>query len=558
MSATNNNNQSNLNLVVALQAAQDISRELNVDKLVNLSLSILIELSEAQSGAVILADGKEFIIAATSLDRSQNLEMAQRSTCICDEAASLPTASLPTLMLRHTLDKRTESIWHQENPDPCFAEDLYWSDHCPQAALCLPLCEAGELFGAIYLENKHSETLLQSERLQVVRSLCQQVAISLMRSRELADVYQRKEVEEALQRCNSLLKSQREASIDGVLAVDEQGRIVSYNSRFCNLWQIPETVLQSVEYGGLLSLLQHHLQLPEGLVEAIENAYDSSEMFIQQEIYLADQRVIDCHSGQVHSPEGKFYGMVWYFRDVTERIRTQQELQVEKERSESLLLNMLPAAIAKKLKHSRASMADGFEEVSVLFADIVGFTELSSRMSPTQVVELLNQIFSIFDNLCDYHKLEKIKTIGDAYMVVSGLPQPRADHALAIASMALDMQAAVAQIKAIEGTQISMRIGINSGPVVAGVIGTKKFIYDLWGDTVNVASRMESLGIAEAIQVTEATYLRICDKFNFEPRGMIPVKGKGDMMTYWLSGKKDFESTSNHYVDHCVELCPTN
>jgi class 3 adenylate cyclase len=294
-----------------------------------------------------------------------------------------------------------------------------------------------------------------------------------------------------------------------------------------------------VEYGGLLGLLQHHLQLPDGLVEAIENAYDSPEKYTQQEIELTDHRVIDCYSGQVHSPEGKFYGMVWYFRDVTERIRTQQELQAEKERSESLLLNMLPATIAKKLKHSRASMADGFEEVSVLFADIVGFTELSSRMSPTQVVGLLNRIFSIFDNLCDRHKLEKIKTIGDAYMVVSGLPHPRADHADAIANMALDMQEAVSKIKAIEGTQISMRIGINSGPVVAGVIGTKKFIYDLWGDTVNVASRMESLGIAEAIQVTEATYMRICDKFNLEQRGMISVKGKGEMMTYWLSGKKD-------------------
>ncbi len=517
-----NINQPNFNLVAALEAAQHISRELNVDKLVSLSLSLLLELSEADSGAVILADGEEFTIAAP---------ISKRSPLACAD-------SLPMSMVQKTLGDRTESIWNQNDPAPHFIDDPHWLVHASQSALCIPLCEAGKLLGAVYLEDNHSQNLIQTECLQVLRSLCQQVAISLMRSRELSDITQRKEVEEALQRSNSLLKSQREASVDGVLAVDEQGRIVSYNHRFCQLWQIPESVLQSVEYGGLLSLLQHHLQLPEGLVEALENAYDADEMYTQQEIHLADRRVIDCYSGQVHSPEGKFYGMVWYFRDVTERIRIQQELQVEKDRSESLLLNMLPAAIAKKLKHSRASMADGFEEVSVLFADIVGFTELSNSLSPTEVVELLNQIFSMFDDLCDRHKLEKIKTIGDAYMVVSGLPQPRANHAEAIANMALDMQAAVAQIKAIEGTQISMRIGINSGPVVAGVIGTKKFIYDLWGDTVNVASRMESLGIAEAIQVTEATYVRIRDKFNLEQRGIIPVKGKGEMLTYWLGSKK--------------------
>ena len=535
MSVTSNNtNQSNLNLIEALQSAQDISRELNVDKLVSLSLSVLLKFSETQSGTVILADNDGFTIASKISERSQNLEMVQRFSL-----ASAEIDSLPMLMVRHTLDERTESIWDQSNPDPFFADDPYWLVDCHQAALCIPLCESGELLGAIYLEDKSSGKLLQPECLQVVRSLCQHMIISLVRSRELADITKQKEVEEALKRSNSLLKSQREASVDGVLAVDEQGRIVSYNNQFCKLWQISDAVLQSVEYGGLLSLLNHHLQLPEGLIEALENAYNSPEMYTQQEIYLADQRVFDCYSGQVHSPEGKFYGMVWYFRDVTERIRIQQELQIEKDRSESLLLNMLPAMIAKKLMHSRASMADSFEEVSVLFSDIVGFTELSNHMSPTQLVALLNQIFSIFDNLCDRHKLEKIKTIGDAYMVVGGLPHPRADHALAIASMALDMQAAISQVKLQDGTQISMRIGINSGPVIAGVIGTKKFIYDLWGDTVNVASRMESLAIKDAIQITEATYLLIRDKFNCEPRGMIQVKGRGEMMTYWLTGKKD-------------------
>lgn len=532
MNATNEANQSQVNLVAAFQATQDISRELNVDKLVNLSLSTLLELSGAQSGVVILADDQKFAIAAMLSKRSSNSEIKQSLTL-----ASADASSLPILMVRYTLDNRTETTWYQDKPNPNFADDPYWLAHSPQAGLCIPLCEDGELLGAIYLEDRVSQKLLQTEYLQVLRSLCQQLAISLVRSREFSNITQRKEFEEALKRSNSLLKAQREASVDGVLAVDEQGRIVSYNNRFCELWQIPESVLQSVEYGGLLSLLQYHLQLPDGLVEALENAYDSPEKYTQREIYLADRRVIDCYSGQVHSPDGKFYGMVWYFRDVTERICILQELRAEQERSERLLLNMLPEKIAKKLKHSRASMADGFEEVSVLFADIVGFTELSSNMSPVQLVGLLNRIFSMFDNLCDQYKLEKIKTIGDAYMVVSGLPEPRTDHAAAIASMALDMQKSISQVKSREGIQISMRIGINSGPVIAGVIGTKKFIYDLWGDTVNVASRMESLGTPKSIQVTESIYLRLRDQFNFEQRGLIPVKGKGEMMTYWLVGK---------------------
>lgn len=536
MSATNNANQSQVNLAAVFQSAQDIARELDVEKLFELSLSALLRLSKAQFGVVILANSQECTIAALSTERSPDIETAQAQ---CLPLTCAEPSSLPMLMVRYTLDNCLETIWNQDNPDLHFAGDPYWLAHFPRAGLCLPLCEAGELLGAIYLEDDDSNLILQAEYLLVLRSLCQQVAISLVRSRELSSITQRKEFEEALQRSNSLLKAQRETSFDGVLAVDEQGRIVSYNNQFCELWQIPDSVLQSVEYGGLLSLLQHHLQLPDGLVEALENAYDSPEKYTQREIYLADRRVIDCYSGQVHSPEGKFYGMVWYFRDVTERICLLQELRSEQERSERLLLNMLPEKIAKKLKHSRAYMADGFEEVSVLFADIVGFTEICSHMSPVQLVGLLNRIFSMFDNLCDQYKLEKIKTIGDAYMVVSGLPEPRVDHAAAIASMALDMQKAISQVKSREGIQISMRIGINSGPVIAGVIGTKKFIYDLWGDTVNVASRMESLGAANAIQVTEETYSRLREQFNFEKRGLIPVKGKGEMTTYWLVGKVD-------------------
>lgn len=215
-----------------------------------------------------------------------------------------------------------------------------------------------------------------------------------------------------------------------------------------------------------------------------------------------------------------------------------QELNEEQEKSERLLLNILPKAIAERLKQGETTIADSFSDVTVMFADLVGFTKLSSHLSPAELVELLNRIFSEFDKLADRYGLEKIKTIGDAYMVVGGLPTPTENHAEAIASMAIDIQAAIAKMRTKGDQPLSIRIGINTGPVEAGVIGTKKFTYDLWGDTVNIASRMESLGVPGGIQVTVATYERLRDKYLFEDRGVLQVKGKGDMMTYLLLGRK--------------------
>ncbi|MEG3989066.1 adenylate/guanylate cyclase domain-containing protein [Microcoleus sp. S28C3] len=214
------------------------------------------------------------------------------------------------------------------------------------------------------------------------------------------------------------------------------------------------------------------------------------------------------------------------------------ELRLEKEKSEQLLLNILPAEIADRLMRTNESPAEHFEEATILFADIVGFTTISARIEPMQLVAGLNQIFSTFDQLTEKYGLEKIKTIGDAYMVVGGLPVSRPDHADAIANMALDMQAYMQEVENIFGESLQIRIGINTGPVIAGVIGIKKFIYDLWGDAVNVASRMESHGKPGYIQVTDATYLKLQNKYLLEPRGTIEVKGRGEMMTYWLLGRR--------------------
>ncbi|HEY9597487.1 MAG TPA: adenylate/guanylate cyclase domain-containing protein, partial [Cyanophyceae cyanobacterium] len=216
-----------------------------------------------------------------------------------------------------------------------------------------------------------------------------------------------------------------------------------------------------------------------------------------------------------------------------------QTLALERERSERLLLNILPKAIAERLKREKSIIADQFAEATVLFADIVGFTQLSSKISAAELVVLLNCMFSMFDELTEQHGAEKIKTIGDAYMVAAGLPTHRSDHAQAIANLALDMQKAIAEFNAEQNQSFSIRIGINTGPVVAGVIGLKRFIYDLWGDTVNVASRMESHGLAGSIQVSEATYQCLKEQYLFQKRGIIQVKGRGEMTTYLLIGKQN-------------------
>lgn len=224
--------------------------------------------------------------------------------------------------------------------------------------------------------------------------------------------------------------------------------------------------------------------------------------------------------------------------EIQEREGVELALRIAQEKSDRLLLNILPAAIVENLKKGEKTAAERFESATVLFADIVGFTSIAARMSPQELVSLLNQIFSKFDELTEKNGLEKIKTSGDAYMVAGGLPVPKADRAEAIANMALDMQAAIADFKTDTGEQFQIRIGIHMGPVVAGVIGTKKFIYDLWGDTVNVASRMESQGLPGYIQVTAAIYEELKDRYVLEERGAIEIKGKGEEIVYLLKGKK--------------------
>lgn len=213
------------------------------------------------------------------------------------------------------------------------------------------------------------------------------------------------------------------------------------------------------------------------------------------------------------------------------------ELGREREKSERLLRTILPESIAARLKESSSTIAEHHPAVTVLFADLTGFTGFSTQVDAAGLVGMLDEIFSAFDRLALAAGVEKIKTIGDAYMAVAGLPTPRADHADAVAGLAIDMQAAFAGIVAARGLPLALRIGVHSGPVVAGVIGHHKFAYDLWGDTVNVASRMESHGEPGLIHVSPATRALLGDRYRFTDRGPVAVKGRGEMRTFFLLGR---------------------
>jgi len=230
------------------------------------------------------------------------------------------------------------------------------------------------------------------------------------------------------------------------------------------------------------------------------------------------------------------YVLLQYF--VRARERALAELGVEREKSERLLLNVLPASVADRLKESEEVIADGFDSASVLFADLVGFTPLAQTLPPAETVALLDRVFAGWDALAERHGVEKIKTIGDAYMVAGGIPAPRSDHAEAIADLALEMGAEAERCAGESRVPLQVRVGIDTGPVVAGVIGRAKFSYDLWGDTVNTASRMESHGVPGEIQVTERAYERLRGRYELRRRGTIEVKGKGAMTTYLLLGRQ--------------------
>lgn len=241
------------------------------------------------------------------------------------------------------------------------------------------------------------------------------------------------------------------------------------------------------------------------------------------------------------------FATVWYaMREVS---RAEGAMEVEYKRSEALLANILPGSVAERLKNpAHGTIADRYDDASILFADIAGFTERASQIPAADLVQFLDRLYTTFDRLVDKHGLEKIKTTGDSYMVVSGVPEPRPDHVEALARLALDMSQAVSDLRDPNGARVPLRIGMASGPVVAGVVGARRFFYDVWGDAVNVASRMESTDPEGRIQLPENVYLRLKDSFVLEERGEVDVKGKGFMRTWYLLGRKDVTPEQVRYT----------
>ncbi|MEO0458913.1 MAG: adenylate/guanylate cyclase domain-containing protein [Cyanobacteria bacterium P01_A01_bin.114] len=303
----------------------------------------------------------------------------------------------------------------------------------------------------------------------------------------------------------------------------------------------------AIAIGGLVTIISIFVTLVT--VAVLERILINPLLYLRDDLMLAAEAIQQNRSPQFRSlaqPRQDELGEVTRaFKDMFERIAqeirereaAEVALREEQEKSESLLLNVLPEAIADQLKNNlsnRGAIADSFGEVTILFADIVGFTELSTKIKPTELVCQLNAVFSAFDGIAERYGVEKIKTIGDAYMAVGGVPDPVENHAEAVLNMAIEMQQAVQQFCTASGHCFRLRIGIHTGPVVAGVIGVKKFSYDLWGDTVNVASRMESHGVVDRIQVSGATYQHLKETFAFEDRGCIELKGRGEMRAYLL------------------------
>ncbi len=353
------------------------------------------------------------------------------------------------------------------------------------------------------------------------------------------DMTERKQAEEARHSAETRYRSIFENTYEGLFQMTPDGRLLSANPGLARIYGYES----AEELRAALICLNQQRYVDKNRWDTFLTRMQTEERVcdFESQVYRQDGEVIwiSENAHVVRDTQGELLYYEGSVVDITKRKVWEEALRYQQECTEELLLNILPSPIAQRLKRAESTIADNFADVTVLFADLVNFTEISAEIPPTRLVDLLNKIFSEFDQLAEKHSLEKIKTIGDAYMVVGGLPTTRPDHAEAIAEMALDMQQKITRFKGLNGEPFRLRIGINTGPVIAGVIGTKKFTYDLWGDTVNVASRMESHGVAGCIQVTPTTYERLKDKYVFEERGVTHIKGKGDMITYWLMGRAD-------------------
>ncbi len=329
-----------------------------------------------------------------------------------------------------------------------------------------------------------------------------------------------------------------ESSIDGIFQSSSDGKFISANQALAHIYgyDSPDQLIAGIT--NIAQQLYVHASRRDGL-----NAYLKQH----GQVVGAESRIYQRDGGKIWISENirsvkNANGELLYYegtvRDVTERRRMESALRHQRQETERLLLSILPQSVAERLRDRREILVDSLEDVTVLYADIDGFTAFSNHISPAEQIKLLSRLFSSFDSKAEELGLEKIKTIRDVYLVAGGVHSEKPNHPEAIADMALAMQITAAEIERELGEPFKLRIGISTGSAISGVIGLKKITYDLWGNAVNLASRMQATGTAGRIQVTPASHRRLVDQFNFEERGMTEIYGIGPMMTYWLEGKK--------------------
>lgn len=406
--------------------------------------------------------------------------------------------------------------------DPRYITD----DQARLSELAVPILLRDQVIGVI--DSEHSKFgFFTPEHEQVFNTIATVTAGRIGRllvDEQLLDV----------QRLNSAII---DGAMDGIVTVDARGRVIAFNRAAENIFKCRADTVMLHTVRRLLPAFDTTVP-PVGTLELQAVRPDGSRFPIEASV------------SRVSSRTGLLTTLI--MRDISERLRSQREIQqlnsnleariVERTRelseanatNERLLLNVLPAPIAERLKRGEVTIADKYDEVTVLFADLVRFTGWASTREPEQVVEVLGRVFTSFDALTAKYGLEKIKTIGDAYMVVAGVPTPMTRHREAMMGLALELIAAVRDVGREVGSALEVRLGLHTGPVVAGVIGTQKFAYDLWGDTVNTASRLESHGVPGRVHVLESTVKALSPEFEFEPRGEIELRSVGRVSTWLL------------------------
>ncbi|MEH2028697.1 MAG: adenylate/guanylate cyclase domain-containing protein [Nostoc sp.] len=392
------------------------------------------------------------------------------------------------------------------------------------AAFGFPILDDSEILGVMVFFSRDVQPK-DKDLLQMMGSIGSQIA----------QFIKRKQVENALRESEERYRDLFENANDLIQAVNAYGRFLYVNRAWRETLGYSEAEIANMNIFDII-----HPEFKQYCLQRFYRVLSGEKLGQVTATFVTKDGQTIFLEGNINCKfvEGHPIAIRGIFRNVTQRLAAEAALRHQQEETERLLLNLLPAAISKEIKGEAAGIAEGFTDVTVLFADIIGFSEIAASMSAIQLLNLLNPIFSAFDRLTERYGLERIKTIDDAYMVVGGLHTHRPDHTQAIAIMALDMQTAIALFNTENNQNFSIRIGIHSGSVVAEEIDLNKFTCDLWRDTVNIASCMESQGIAGKIQVTEDIYKCLCDEFLFEKRGQIEVKSKGKMTTYLLIGRK--------------------